>query len=172
MVTTKTSKKPGRPKIVKSNNTALETTENDTVQEAVRNEAQREVKKSPRKRIPFGAPRTKLEVPFKPEGYHLHWVNDDAGRIFAAQQGGYSFVTPDEVGMENSEESKVKALVGKNTQNGPLFAYLMKIEQEYYDEDRESINQRQNSFEQALKQQGNNQNGEHGYVPKEGIKLT
>ena len=174
MVTTKKITKPkGRPATIKTAAALpVETTEKVAVPESTRNEGQRELVKTARKRIPFGAPRTKLEVPYKPEGYHLHWVNDDAGRIFAAQQGYYEFVTPDEVGMDKTEDNKVKVLVGKNTQNGPLFAYLMKIQQEYYDEDQKFINSRQDDFEKALKQMGNNQNGEHGYVPKEGIKLS
>lgn len=174
MVTTKKTTKPkGRPATIKAvaAATPIETTVNVAVQEVTRNEGQREVLKSPRKRIPFGAPRTKLEVPYKPEGYHLHWVNDDAGRIFAAQQGYYEFVSPDEVGLDKTEDNKVKVLVGKTAQHGPLFAYLMKIKQEYYEEDRGLINKQQDDFEKALKQQGNNQNGEHGYVPKEGIKF-
>lgn len=176
MVTTnKTAKPKGRPATIKKPivpTTPIETKENVEVQEVVRTEGKRELERAPRKRIPFGAPRTKLEVPYKPEGYHLHWVNDDAGRIFAAQQGYYDFVTPEEVGMDKTEDNKVKVLVGKNAQNGPLFAYLMKIKQEYYEEDRKLINTRQDDFEKALKKLGNNQNGEHGYVPKEGIKLS
>lgn len=180
MVTTKKTAKPrGRPaankptpSVAQAVVTSPETTVNVAVQEPIRNEGQRELEKTPRKRIPFGTPRTKLEVPYMPEGYHGHWVNDDAGRIFAAQQGYYEFVTPDEVGLDKTEDNKVKVLVGKNAQNGPLFAYLMKIKLEYYKEDRQLINSKQDEFERALKQLGNNQNGEYGYVPKEGIKIS
>lgn len=180
MVTAKKTTKPkGRPaankptpSVAQAVVTPIETTANVAVVDVVRNEGQRELEKVKRKRIPFGAPRTKLEVPYKPEGYHLHWVNDDAGRIFAAQQGYYEFVSPDEVGMEQTEDNKVKVLVGKTAQHGPLFAYLMKIKQEYYSEDRQLINSRQDEFERQLKKTGHNQNGEHGYVPQEGIKLS
>jgi len=167
MVTTKTARKMvGRPRIAE-----VATDSQPQENASVRSEGERELARTPRKRIPFGAPRLKLVVPVKPEGYHLHWVNDDAGRIFRAQQGFYEFATPEECGMDSTEDGKVKVLVGKNAQNGPLFAYLMKIKQEYYDEDRELIDAQQDSFEEATKR-GQNSNGEHGYIPKEGIKFS
>jgi hypothetical protein len=168
----KTIKKPvGRPAAKPATEATVTTTAQENV-EALRTEGQREMARQPRKRIPFGAPRSKLVVPVKPEGYHLHWVNDDAGRLFAAQQGYYEFCSPNEVGMEDTDGSgKVKVLVGKNAQNAPLFAYLMKIKLEYYEEDKALISSQQDSFEEAIRR-GQNSNGEYGYVPKEGIKFS
>jgi hypothetical protein len=137
----------------------------------VRSEGQRVAEtKTPRQRIPFGVPRTKMEVPFKPEGYHLHWVNDTAGRVYAAQQGGYQFVTHEEVGLQKheGEEDRVKLLVGKNEQNQAMFAYLMKIEVDLYNEDQDVINKQQDKFEEAIRRgtAGKNELGGAGYTPK------
>jgi hypothetical protein len=148
-----------------------ETLEAPQLENAIRSEGQRELARAPRKRIPFGAPRTKLAVPITPEGYRLHWVNDDAGRIYRAEQGFYEFASPEECGFDKTEDGKVKVLVGKNAQNGPMFAYLMKIKKEYDNEDKQLIDSQQDSFEAATKR-GQNSNGEHGYVPKEGIKFS
>lgn len=176
MATTKKTgrKMVGRPAKAKAVNTDAVTDQTPQVAQenaSPRTEGERAKVRTPRTRIPFGAPRSKLVVPIKPEGYHLHWVNDDAGRIFAAQQGFYEFCSPSECGLDETEDGKVKVLVGKNAQNGPLFAYLMKIKLEYYEEDRDLINSQQDSFEEAIKR-GLNSNGEHGYIPKEGIKFS
>lgn len=168
MATNIRGRKPvGRPKTATVENV-------ETTQEAaptVRTEAQREQTRQPRKRVPFGTPRSKLVVPVKPEGYHLRWVNDDVGRIYAAQNGYYEFCSPEEVGMESTEDGKVKVLVGKTPQGTPMFAYLMKIKIEYYEEDKQAINAQQDAFEAAIRR-GQNSNGEYGYVPKEGIKFS
>lgn len=139
-------------------------------EKVVRTEGERVVEAAPRKRIPFGVARTKLDVPYKPEGFHLHWVNDAAGRVYAAQQGGYEFVSPQEVGLETTTEGedKVKILVGKTDNNQPLFAYLMKIKQDWYDEDQTAINEKQDMFDEAIKRgtAGKNELGVAGYTPR------
>jgi len=111
-------------------------------------------------RIPLGTMRTKLAV--EPmEGYILRWVNDKDNRINFAEQGGYDFVTYDELGdrtigqhnttSDSSEEGeKVSKVVG-TTQNGaPLSSFLMKIRKEWYDEDQAKKAGYVDSTEQSL----------------------
>lgn len=101
-------------------------------------------------RVPFGVARTKLEVPMHIEGYHLHWVNDTPGRVLEAQRGGYTFVEPSEVGATDSG-TQVKRLVGKDEAGDALYAYLMKIELEFYHEDQEKIQSQVDQFDKAIR---------------------
>lgn len=81
-----------------------------------------------RVRRPFGSHSQKLAYPQRP-GYHRHWFNDTPGRIDQATEGGYTHVKDDRTG-EN-----VRRPVGTAAVGGVLFAYLMEIPQEWYDED-------------------------------------
>src|ERR1035437_10800344 len=74
--------------------------------DVVRAEVDRPQRKS---RQPFGSPRSKLSVSRLIPGYHLHWVNDLAGRIHDAEDNDYEFVNPKEVGFD-TKESKVKQI--------------------------------------------------------------
>lgn len=102
------------------------------------------------KRVPFGVSRTKLEVPMHIEGYHLHWINDTAGRVIEAQNGGYTFVEPKEVGAPESG-SQIKRLVGRNEDGSAMYAYLMKIEQRFYEEDQAALKRENDKFDTAIR---------------------
>jgi hypothetical protein len=84
------------------------------------------------------------------EGYHLHWVNDSAGRIQEAQRGGYTFVEPKEV-QAVDDGTQVKRLVGRNEDGSALYAYLMKIEMDFYHEDQATIQREVDRFDTAIK---------------------
>lgn len=114
---------------------------------AVRSEADRPQRA---KRIPFGVKRQKLGVSMDIPGYHLRWINDDGVRIVQAEQGGYMFVTPAEIGLTD-KDSQVKRLVGKTETGSPLYAYLMKLEQAFYEEDRAVSQKEVDKFDTAIK---------------------
>lgn len=101
-------------------------------------------------RVPFGVARTKLDVPMHIEGYHLHWINDSAGRVMEAQRGGYTFVEPKEVGAVDTG-TQIKRLVGRDEGGEPLYAYLMKIELEYYLADQKLIQDENERFDNAIR---------------------
>jgi hypothetical protein len=140
------------------------------VEEVVENPV---VAEQPRRksRTPFGAPRSKLSVAYLIEGYHLHWINDSPGRIHEAQQSDYEFVKPSEVGVEE-KDNRVKRLVGTNEDGSALYAYLMKIRQDWYDEDQAKANEIQANFDDAIhKGRLEQMPGNAGYIPKEGISI-
>jgi len=100
-----------------------------------------------RKRIPLSIPRRKLEVPEIP-GFRLYWFMDS--RVQAAIQGGYDFVTSDEiptyhgnVAGDNSLAgnadlgSHVKVVAGNSADSGHLI--LMKIREEWFAEDQKVL---------------------------------
>lgn len=105
-----------------------------------------------RRRIPMSVPVQKLEAPEIP-GYHLHWFNGTEDRIARALEGGYEFVNAKEmktpaVGLGGdstasgstdmgSQVSVVSGELGKDGQ--PVRMILMKIKQEWYDEDQQLV---------------------------------
>jgi hypothetical protein len=123
--------------------------------------------------------KLKINVP-EIEGYHLHIFNDTAGRIDAALSTGYEFVTPEEVGgvgqnvvSRNTDiGDKVRFLVGKSEDGGPMYAYLMKIRQDWYNEDQAAMQQRNNLVDEAIRKGRTPGVDNQGfYVPKGGISL-
>jgi len=111
---------------------------------------QQKVERSTRNRTPFGVPTSKLGIATPIEGYHLHWVNDSAGRLMQAQNGGYEFVLAADVGIEATDGDRVKRLVGRDEDGSALYAYLMKIRQEWYEEDQNMIQSQVDAFDAAI----------------------
>jgi hypothetical protein len=135
------------------------------------------------RRNAFNGTQTKLGVGNQIEGYHLHIFNDSPGRIDQALQAGYEFVSPDEVGgtatnvvSRNTDiGDKVRFLVGTDANNQPQYAYLMKIRNEFYEEDQNNLQARNDAIDTAIKGGKLTKEGmtpEGFYEPKGGIKLS
>lgn len=105
-----------------------------------------------RARIPMSVPQRKLEVSEIP-GYHLHWFRDD--NINRAVQAGYEFVEDKEVhlnqsGVGTSKDitgnsdlgSRVRVVSGTAADGNAEHLTLMKIRNEYWEEDRKAIENR------------------------------
>jgi hypothetical protein len=135
------------------------------------------------KRASFNGTEGKLRIGKEIEGYHLHIFNDTPGRIQQALDVGYEFVTPDEVGgVANNVVSrntdlgdKIRFLVGTGDKSEPMYAYLMKIRQEFYEEDQNALQAKNDLIDEAIR--GGRLTGEgHStdgfYRPKEGIKIS
>lgn len=122
------------------------------------------------KRRPFGVPVSRLSVFKEIPGYHLRWVNDEPGRIALAMESGYTFVSPEEVGRAG-DDGKVKEQAGTQRDGStPLFMYLMKIAQEFYEEDRDSLNSQIDKIDEAIRGgKLDRQAGDGRYVPEGGI---
>jgi hypothetical protein len=124
------------------------------------------------KRKPFGGARLKLNVETQLEGYHYRWVNDEPGRIAGALAGDYTFAEPSEVGREESEDSRVKELVGTNKDGSSLYAFLMRIPLEYYYEDQKEKQSYLDDIDRAIK--GGEvaaHSSDKRYTPKGGISI-
>jgi hypothetical protein len=131
---------------------------------------QKETKVTRNKRIPFNVPRTKLSVDVEIEGYHLRWVNDVPGRIHQAEQAGYQFVEPKEIGSTD-EGTRVSVLGGVQKNGSPLIQYLMKIPMEWYLEDKKLASDHLDEIDRAIR--GGKTDGAHAnrYVPEGGISI-
>jgi hypothetical protein len=117
-----------------------------------------------RKRIPMSVPVQRLEVPDLP-GYHLHWFNGTGERLQRAIDGGYEFVDEREVKINNVSlggdsassgstdmGSRVSVVsgqeVGKDGQ--PTRMILMKLKQEWWDEDQKLVEARNSKVRDSL----------------------
>lgn len=88
----------------------------------------------------------------------MHIFNDSPGRIQAAIDSGYEFVSPDEVGgtMENVTSrntdlgDKVRFLVGTDG-NDPVYAYVLKIKEEWWKDDQADLQKRNDATDAAIR---------------------
>jgi hypothetical protein len=125
------------------------------VEAKVRNTADRTTRE---KRSSFNGTEGKLRISREIPGYHTHIFNDSPGRIEQALDVGYEFVSPDEVGgtatnvtSRNTDiGDKVRFLVGV-VDNQPQYAYLMKIKQEFYDEDQAVLQAKNDLTDEAIR---------------------
>ena len=111
-----------------------------------------------RQRMSMALPRLKLEIP--PDccpGYHLEWILGSASEISRALNGGFEFVTPEEVHLNNvsfagdvnqsgstdlgNRVSVSAGATGSDQASAKL--YLMKLREEWYAEDNEIRAERQ-----------------------------
>lgn len=147
--------------------------------EQVRNSSDRPQRKQ---RGSFNGTEGKLRVGHGIEGYHLHIFNDIPGRLQTAEDNGYEFVTPEEVGGVSSNVvsrntdlgDKVRYLVGRDEAGGALYAYLMKQRQEWFEEDQQKLQRRSDMVDEAIRNGKVTSDGhstEGFYSPKGGIKL-
>lgn len=124
-----------------------------------------EARKPDFKRIPMSVPQQKLQVPDIP-GYHLHWMLGTRERIAQAQRAGYTFVQSDEVNVapvgigsgpeQASGGTDMGSLVshvaggGANEQGQPTRLILMKIPEQFWQEDQKLLEQQSDRLAQAL----------------------
>lgn len=115
-------------------------------------------------RIPMSVPQQKLQVPDIP-GYHLHWMLGTVERIAQARRAGYEFVERGEVqviesGFANdplgdgntdlgNQVSVVAGGVGADGQPNRLV--LMKLRQEWWDEDQKTLEARSDALVETLR---------------------
>lgn len=135
------------------------------------------IKKS--SRIPFGSPQQGLSVNPVP-GYFLRWVNDEDNGIQAAQQSGYEFHEDPAILIGDAQKpstdlgTRISRVVGKDDSGHPMRAYLMKIRNEFREEDIRLADIPLQKTDYAIKH-GKLHPGaepESMYVPKDGIKIN
>lgn len=133
-----------------------------------------------KQRIPLGTLRSKLTAERR-EGYHRHWINDTAGRLQMALDGGYEFVKVQgekvgDFGHIGGQDlgTMVSRIVGSHENGTPMRAYLMEIKQEWRDEDvAEKLKAAQDIDDQirgGTIDDGGELGHEHRYSPDGGIK--
>lgn len=146
-----------------------------------------------RRRIPMSVPVSKLDVAPIP-GFHLHWFLGTPERIQRARDSGYepveaAEVTPKSTGLGSDSAvsgstdmgSLVSVVAGSETgrDGQAVRMVLMKIRQEWYDEDQKLVEERNDAVANALTSgmigagQGGEQSGDaqQRYVDKSRTKI-
>ena len=137
-----------------------------------------------RKRIPMSVPVQKLSVPDIP-GYHLHWFQGTPERLERALEGGYEFVDEIETSVPDAGlggtstrtgntdlGTRVSIVAGKEVgaDGQPIRLVLMKIKQEWYEEDQKLVEERNQATIDSLlggTQNAGGHDSSHRYVDRE-----
>ena len=111
-----------------------------------------------RKRIPLSVPQLRLEVPPIP-GHSLYWFLEK--NTLRALQGGYEFVDQKEVSLNarnvaslqgNTDMgSRVSVVAGTGADGQPESLFLMKIKQEWFNDDQALLADRNHQIQNAIK---------------------
>jgi hypothetical protein len=116
-------------------------------------------------RIPLSVPQLKLETPEIP-GFHCHWMLGTDARITQAKRAGYVFVEPEEIAMNyrgvaddptlggNTDMgSQVSVVAGGDTDSKgqAVRLVLMKLRQEWWDEDQQARDKSSDALIDALR---------------------
>ncbi len=120
-----------------------------------------DLKLETKKRIPMSVPQQNLEVSDIP-GYHLHWFL--TSNVHRAQRAGYTFVTLEDGVDLNNFDLAGKAEDNGSSDLGSAFSvpaakggdseerlYLMKLPLEYWAEDQERLEARNEQIAAALR---------------------
>ena len=133
-----------------------------------------------KKRNVFNGTEAKISVQQQIDGYHLHVFTDTGGRIQQALDNGYEFVTPSEVGgvSENVVSrngdlgERIRYLVNPRAEGTEQYGYLMKIRQEWYEEDQAELQVKNNLIDAAVRKGKITGENPSFYTPRDGIKLN
>lgn len=136
-----------------------------------------ETKKVTRRRTSFG-PRLKLGVEGSIPGYHMQWINDYNGEVEDKLYNGWTYVGQDEIDLSNisfrGTDKDVGNRCSRATSIGPniqIRCYLMKIEQEIYDEIMQEGEELARALEKPI-YDGTYGLGEHDYKGNTRITTT
>ena len=133
-----------------------------------------------KKRNVFNGTEAKISVQTQIAGYHLHVFTDQGGRIQQALDNGYEFVRPDEVGgvSENVVSrngdlgERIRYLVNPRADGTEQYGYLMKIRQEWFEEDQAELQAKNNRIDASIRKGKITGDNASFYTPKDGIKLN
>lgn len=133
-----------------------------------------------KRRNVFNGTDPKLTVRNQIPGYHMHVFTDTGMRIQEALDAGWEFVRPDEVGgvSENVVSrngdlgERIRYLVNPRTgENSDKFGYLMKIRQEWFEEDQAELQAKNARIDTAIRSGKITGENPSFYVPKGGISM-
>lgn len=162
--------KPGRPRKADTAETTNETMEGRVPRQRARSERGR------KRRQPLGQSQQKLAATV-PDGMVGHWFNDTPGRVQQAMDAGYTFISNEgeDLEEEGSRDQARRELVGRKEDGSPMYAYLMAIPAEWYQEDQAAKQSAVDETDSAIRR-GNIRGAARGdessyYVPSEGISV-
>lgn len=98
-----------------------------------------------RRRQPLNGRALKLEVFGEIPGHHLYIAKDEGARLMLMENAGYSFVEEGELqgfgaqAHNTDPGTRVRFVLGVKGSGEPLYGYLMKIPEEFWQEDQAAI---------------------------------
>lgn len=106
--------------------------------------------------------RNVLSVTGKKEGYHYRIVNDTGDRVAQFKEAGYELVDASEVQIGDKRVSQPTAVGTTATASvgGGMKGVVMRIPQEWYNEDQSSKQEQLKELERSMKETA--QNGTYG----------
>lgn len=119
-----------------------------------------------RNRVPVSGNRDVLTVKGQEDGFVYRWVNDTDDRIHTFEAAGYEHVDHDVIvgSASVNRGQQVGKTVSKNVGKGTE-SHLMRIKQEWYDEDQASKKSQIDQVEAVMKRELNSgDNGQYGKV--------
>ncbi len=116
-------------------------------------------RKERKQRVPLSA-ANKLMVRGKEAGYHYRIVNDRDDRVQMFIDAGYEPVSGEGTKVERSDGASEMGSVKTFPVGGGDKAVLMRIPQEWYDEDQELKQKRIDELEQTSRQEALSGNGQ------------
>lgn len=131
-----------------------------------------------RKRNPLGVMRLKMNLDhqtmerLEAEDKVPRWINDSDTRIQDAMAGDYEFLNRAVSTGDNQEaveeDRRIRKVVGKHKDGSPMYAYLMAIPRDYYEEDQRAKEEQNQKVDQAIR--GGNPHGlaPHNVSPNQG----
>lgn len=119
-----------------------------------------------KQRIPVSGNRDVLTARGKEAGWVYRWVNDTNHRILTFKEGGFEHANSSDIdigsiGVDNP--SIVGGIVSKDVGQGTT-AYLMRIKQEFYDEDQKVKVSKVDATEEALNEKLRELSGRYGGI--------
>lgn len=133
-----------------------------------RADRQTEVRET-QKRVPAGQPKVSLIVKGIPKGYRGYWAREE--QIQELLDAGYEFVAQEnvQVGSEQDRGDGLGNVVQHQGKRGTRL-YLMKIKQEWYDENQ-ALKQKEVDAVDHQIHKGLYQTHSHNYVVKGGVTV-
>lgn len=131
-------------------------------------------------RVPLGQLRSKMSI----DAYDVptdrvpRWINDIGGRLRDAQDGGYKFVKDKNVKVGDDPQqpqgmgANVNIRVGTHEDGSPMYAYLMTLDRDLYEEDQADKQRVVDQIDEAILE-GHHQSsyGDGKYRPDGGTKI-
>jgi len=120
-------------------------------------------------RVPVSGLRDILTVEGKDPKYHYHWVVDTderGGRIMKFKRGGYDLVPASdvEIGQDSVYKSKQDGSLVRMPTGGGKHSYLMKIKQEWYEQDQKAAQEAIAETEQSMTRPDTAEGGQYGSI--------
>ena len=124
----------------------------------------RAIEKIRKERKPFGSLEGRLFWPPR-HGHHMHWFNDEPGRVQQAIHAAYSHVL-------DAKGQPVARITGRGSSGSGRLSYLMEIPETFWKEDIENNQKKVDEVaSQIYTGKINASSGDFRYIPPNGINI-